>query len=480
MDQAALPKDGTQIAGGRYILKIAKDKMAAYLVPGSEPVAGDIDLAGLAGEIKSGGVEAGLLSKAEPAGNGIFCVARGTPPVPGEDAKVKLYVRPAVSGPKEIGRRGSIDFRELSNIVNVTKGLVLAEKILPTAGTPGKNVCGQEIPAKSGKDRSLKGGKGVRLSDDGLKIMANLDGKFVMEGDRPGVYDEHIISDNVDLSVGNVVFGGRILVVNGEVLPGFNLKCRGDIELAKGINSSSVMAGGNLKIRGGVIGPNAVLRAKGDISVDFMENDCEVEALGNLFMADFAVQCRARVGGFVKSTSNGSIIGGRYVVTGSMFVKELGSEAEVATEVSVGVKPALVKRKHQLDQELPLLSDKVNESIKNLSSFERMKREQGAAFSEALRERLAQLKAELPALTQKVEVLSNEAKALQEEIDGMVNECIYVYGKLYPGVIIRIGNFMRQTTMEEERVVIYYDKEAQQIMIRKMTPEEAADEPKAE
>jgi len=480
MNPIAFAKEGTPVADGRYLLKLSKDKMAAYLVPAGESVAGagGIDYSLLLEEIKRGGVEAGLLAQPEPVGQGILCVAKGIPPVHGEDARVKLYVRPAVSGPTEIGKRGRIDFRELSNIVNVTKGLVLAEKIPHTQGTPGKNVLGQEIPAKSGKDRSLKGGKGVALSEDGLRIVAMLDGKFVMEADRPGVYDEHFVNSDVDLSVGNVVFGGRLLTVGGEVMPGFHLKCRGDIELGKGINSSSVMAGGNLRIHGGVIGPHAVLRAKGDIYVDFMENDCDVEALGNFYLGDFAVQCRARVGGSIKSTGKGAIIGGRYLVTGSVYLKELGSEAEVATEIQVGVQPALLKRKHQLDEELPILSEKVNESIKNISSLEKMKKEQGKAFSAALQERLTQFKAELPGLTQKVESMSNEAKELQEAVDQMVNESIFVYGTLYPGVIVRIGNLMRQTTTEEERAVIYFDQEAQQIMIRKMTPEEAAEEPK--
>jgi len=54
----------------------------------------------------------------------------------------------------------------------------------------------------------------------------------------------------------------------------------------------------------------------------------------------------------------------------------------------------------------------------------------------------------------------------------MVNEQVYVYGHLFPGVVVKIGSLVRTITLEEEQSIIYFDKTSHQILVRKMTREE--------
>ncbi|HSR36152.1 MAG TPA: hypothetical protein VLL73_03145, partial [Desulfurivibrionaceae bacterium] len=82
--------------------------------------------------------------------------------------------------------------------------------------------------------------------------------------------------------------------------------------------------------------------------------------------------------------------------------------------------------------------------------------------------------AAMPKAMERVNYLTEQAKSMEEDLEQMVNENVYVYGKLYPGVVIKIGSVTRVTTSDEEQCVAYFDKEVRQIFIRKMSRDERA------
>ncbi len=64
-------------------------------------------------------------------------------------------------------------------------------------------------------------------------------------------------------------------------------------------------------------------------------------------------------------------------------------------------------------------------------------------------------------------------KQFEEEKNRMVNESIYVYGKLYPGVKVRINDITRIITDEENTAVISFNPQLKQpITIRPMSRDE--------
>ncbi len=471
---------GVEIHDGTFILKVTKDRLQAVVTPKDMKANAKLDPERLARELKENNIEAVLLADLEPVGAGSLCVAKGVPPIQGENSKAKMHVKPAmVHVPKrKDASTDMVDFRELGSIVNVAKDRLLLEKIPPTPGEAGKDVFGAAIPAKPGKDRKLKYGKGVYLSENEMKVFSSLDGKFVMAEGKPSVHAEHIISGDVDLKVGNIAFAGSHITVNGEVLPGFNVKCRGDITIRQGVNNGFLMAGGNLAISGGVVGEDSVLRAKGDINVDFVENGPKIETASSLFVNDFLVQTEAKVGKNILATKGkGTIIGGKFTIAGSMHVKELGSDAEVITDISVGIVPSLQAKKQQLDEDMQLWSDRMNEIIKNISALEKMKKEGGGKLPEDKAALLTKCQTAMPKAMDKVNQLTESSAALEEDLERMVNECVYVYGTLYPGVIVRLGNVSRTISLEEQQVVVTFDKSSQQILVRKMTDKERNEMP---
>lgn len=69
--------------------------------------------------------------------------------------------------------------------------------------------------------------------------------------------------------------------------------------------------------------------------------------------------------------------GGKYIIGGSVYVGDLGTDAEVQTTIHVGVVPSLQNRKQQVDDDLRLWAERLNEIIKNISTLEKMQKEQG-------------------------------------------------------------------------------------------------------
>jgi len=471
------PGAGEKSFADRFELQISKDRMQALLIAADKDDAGlqAGDLEELKKKLAADFVEFGILPEPEPVETGVYCVARGQAPETGKDAIVRPHVRPVVARtPKQVSDKGKVDHRELGSISNVTKDMLLLEKIMPTAGTPGTDVLGNAVPAKPGKDVKLKLGTGIYLSDDGMKVYAELNGKFVMLDGKASVFAEHVVRGDVDMSVGNIVFGGTNLVVDGAVLPGFQLKCRGDISIAKGVHGSVIMAGGNLSIRGGIVAESSKALAKGDVSVDFVENIHTIEAGGELEITDFIMQGRHVVVGkdLKVLQGKGLLVGGECLVGGSVHVKELGSEAGVDTKLVVGVDKGFEANKVQVSKDLAVWSERLNETLKNINTLEKMKKESPADLDADKTRLLTKMKEAMPKIMEKVNELQEAEVGIEAEVERRVTESVYVYGKIFPGVSIKIGPGIRVINDPEERVVAFYDPSTRMIKLRKLKPEE--------
>ncbi|MFH1215848.1 MAG: FapA family protein [Pseudomonadota bacterium] len=471
-----LSKKPVKICNDSFLLKLTKDKLKAFLqLVDDEHSFNDVSFNDVLKEVQEHGVSFGFVSKLPPARDGVTVVASGKEVVHGENAKIKPVVNPSIIRRIKSNEPGKdrVDFRELGNIVNVATGSLLLKKIPATSGVPGKNVLGEDIPAKPGKDVAIKCGPGVALSEDGLNVTATIDGKFVMAEGKPAVYTEHTVASDVDMTVGNIAFCGTRLEITGEVPPGFKVKCKGDVFIGKGVNNAQILAGGNIKISGGLVGQDAEVRAKGNITIDFCENFGEIEARGSVTVTNFIVQGRVKSGGnMTVLQGKGVAIGGKYILGGSMHVKELGSEAEVVTEITVGLQPELEKRKRQIEAAKGYWPNRMNEILKNISALNEMKKAEGKDFGGEKADILAELNKMMPEVMEKNNQLTEMEMELDRDLDLAANESIYVYGTLHPGVNVTIGKASRMIDKREDQVVVELQKNNMQIYVRGMTPEE--------
>ncbi len=471
-----MAKKQTKICNEQFLLSITKDKLMATIKPVDEAVSYEgVDFNEILKEIQEHGICFGFANTLEPDIHRVAVVAGGTPLVLGENAKIKPVIKPSVVRTPKSTEPGKdqVDYRELGSIVNVREGQLLLEKIPATKGAVGKDVYGMEIRTKDGKDLTIKCGPGVALSEDGLKVTATVQGKFLMQDGKPSVYEEHTIQGDVDLKVGNIAFCGKELKIQGEVLPGFKVKCMGNVSVLKGVNNAEIHSEGDVYIKGGLVGEDSVIKANGDISIDFCENIDFLETRGDLIIRDFIVQGKAQVAGDIKALEGkGRIIGGSFVAGGSVYAKELGSDGEVVTDITVGLNTSLEKRKRKIEEAMAIVPPKFNEVLKNISSLNEMKKQEGKDFSEEKAKKLADLNKLMPQLMDRNNQLTELEEQLNEDLDKAADECIYVLNTLYPGVKITIGKAARVVANQENTVVVEFNRKKQLILIRSMSSDE--------
>ena len=473
-------KEGVEVDNGRFVLKVTNDRLRAFLETTAPEVTEEPDLFLLKDEL----AEHGLLPEPQPIKDkeGTFDVATGMPAENGKDAVIKHHItissKATAPKRKNSGSREEIDHRELHHLINVRQGQLLAEKLPHTPGKPGKDVFGAVISAKDGKDIPLNCGQGVDLSDDGSRLIAKTDGEYRLTNGKSEVFDKYLVRGNVDMSVGNIAFGGLLLTIKGNVLPGFKVKCRGDINIGGEVNNAMVTAGGELTVKRGIVGRHARIKSRYNISAAIIEEGPMVQSkAGSLTVTDHIIQSRIYVAGdIVVTLGKGYVRGGQYMAGGSFYAMELGSEGEVNTEVTVGIGPELQQKKLTLEQENPIWQDRMTKVNRYIDGFKRLKKRRGKLEPEQ-NGILEQLQKVATIIARQLAGLKELQNQIHQKLDRHYTEGVYISSRLFPGVTSRIGNATRIFTEPVKGVVIYQDLTTRQIFSRPITQE---DKPPAE
>ncbi|MEN8211891.1 MAG: FapA family protein, partial [Thermodesulfobacteriota bacterium] len=185
---------------------------------------------------------------------------------------------------------GVIDFKDRGEITHVEKGTVLAEKIPMKESRQGHNIYGNQIDTVPAKNSFIKYGAGVKISEDGFKLLASVAGfpKLSLSG-RTSVHKEYITQGDVDYETGHIDYDGNVNV-KGRVKSGF--KVRGNdiniIELDGGI----VTAEGNVRIAGGI--NKGEIYSKGNVYAKYIHN-AKVACMGDVIITkeivDSDIEC---------------------------------------------------------------------------------------------------------------------------------------------------------------------------------------------
>jgi len=341
-------RDGRQEAGKRieeqkvsdsaFSLTVSQHKLEAHICPrGQVPVEislGDIkELLAIKG-IKYGIAEDTVITeylKNRPIQKKPRKIAEGKAPEPARDAKVKYHFDTDPSKIGTVKNGGIIDFKERGEIPQVKKGDVIAEKIPGMDGTPGIDVFGNPIPAPKPRDIKLRCGKGAETSEDGLKVLANLDGRPEISAyGKLSVWSELKISGDVGLETGNVDFAGNI-DVRGSVLDGFSV--RGGTLSAKEILKAEIDIAGDIVVRGGIIG--ARIKTGGSVRAKHV-NGADIDVRGNVVVENELLNSNIDSSGacLIKS---GKILSSSISAKKGIEANEIGSDTSNPCTLVVGL-----------------------------------------------------------------------------------------------------------------------------------------------
>lgn len=191
-------------------------------------------------------------------------VARGTPPTPGSDGFVERLFPDGPVPVTPASERASVDHRQRFVLPLVKAGELLAVRHPAAPGQPGVTVTGDAVPAKPVREASLKVADGAAFAEDGVSAIALRAGMPVASGnpanmtvrvnpvlDHPG---------DVDLSSGNLIFDGEI-IVRGSVMHGMTVRATGSVTVNGLVEGAIIEAGRGVHLAGSVIG--AQVRAGG-------------------------------------------------------------------------------------------------------------------------------------------------------------------------------------------------------------------------
>ncbi|MDR3230189.1 MAG: FapA family protein [Synergistaceae bacterium] len=364
-------------------------------------------------------------------------VARGREPRNGENARIELILDPD-RVPEVDEDAQKVDYRSRSVFVNVVKGQKIADKQLPTAGEDGMSVLGTVIRAAAGKDIAFSAGSGLEVSEDGLSLLASIDGRLSRKDGKLVVLPELEVKGDVDFGVGNINFTGSV-TIRGSVREGFQVIGGGNIEIREMVEGAHVESIGDIVIKGGVRGMGkAHILAGGNVTADFVDqasirSQGDIKIKNAILHSDVAAQNSVMVMGGQKS----QIAGGKIQAGLEVVCQTLGSEMGTKTEIIVGLPPAQAERRKELQTQIAKNRDNIEKLEANLGFLK--KQDAAGALDDSKRALMMTATKSKFHLQAELKTMEAELKAIEERLElSKAKGVVRVRDVCHPGVSVTI------------------------------------------
>jgi uncharacterized protein (DUF342 family) len=432
-------------------VEVSDDEMKAHMeVSRPGPGGTDISYENMVSVLRNSGVHYGIkeeyLKRFEdyPEYGVPVLAAEGTLPQDGADAQVVYNFNCEASVPKLREKDGRMDFKELGLIENVVAGQILAKKTPLEEGIDGRTVTGRTLPAKPGKDTEIAIGKNVKLSEDRMTALAELNGQVVLLGGRITVEPVYLVNGDVNLHTGNIIFLGSV-IVKGSVEDQFTVKASGNIEVNGSVGRCVLDAEGDIIVYQGILGKNTgTVKSSRSVYAKFIEH-ARVEAAENVVAnegilhsfvdANKRIICQGR---------RASIVGGRLRAAEEINAKNLGSVAGAETILEVGYDPQSKERMLELEnsnRQIMRELEEVELNIKTLANLKKVQKqlpEEKEQYYTELVEKRAKSLAEIEAINKETEEIRERLASIKRE--GRVSAS----DKVFPGVRV----FVKDASLE--------------------------------
>lgn len=269
--------------------------------------------------------------------------AAGKSPADGKDARIVYNFDTKKEKKFSENDDGTIDFRNLNNIINVKKDTVLCHIIPPEEGEDGIDVYGGSIPYKRGKNISFNYGSNTYISQDGLQLLASTDGCAEFKNGRVLVECVYRVS-NVDNSTGNIDFIGNV-IINGDVKEGFSVTAKGDIKIGGMVEGAYIQSDGEVVINKGMNGMGkGSIYAKGNITSKYIEN-ASITSEKSIY-ANALINSEVNAGeSVIVKGSNATIIGGITSAKNTIYTKTIGSKTNPETNIVIDLSDYYAEQK---------------------------------------------------------------------------------------------------------------------------------------
>jgi uncharacterized protein (DUF342 family) len=379
---------------------------------------------------------------------GTHVVARGNPPIHGQDGRIEMAVEFHRSNVGVARGSGSIDFHERGSFTPIEKGQLIARNIPPTPGIPGKNVRGINLAATPGTRARLSAGKNTRIEADGEELRATIAGDLRMNGDTIEVLDMIRVAGNVDFAVGSIDCEGPVRV-EGDLLPGFHIRAGGDVWIGGVVESAEVSSRGDIAIAQGVLGGSRV-QASGHIRVGYTR-EAYLESAGSITINRESVNSTVVAGDSIHIPGDGRVVGGRLLAGNAIDAGSVNFVQGVPTILAAGVNP--------LEE---LRASRLKTSIHRANSLERrIGRIKGLTGPDGPHDVLDKI---LEHTAHKREGIKDQLTDLDAKKAEPADCRIQIRKEVHPGVSIRIRTGELTVRDDCRAATFYYDSESGQVV----------------
>ncbi|MCP3900735.1 MAG: DUF342 domain-containing protein, partial [Desulfobacteraceae bacterium] len=281
-------------------------------------------------------------------------IAKGRKPKKPKNAEVKYHFSVDFKEAGKVDPDGRIDFKDRGDIPFVEKDTFLAVKIFPEDGIPGLEVTGEVIPVEEPLDMAFGLGTGVRASEDGVKIYADIDGQPGVDPlGNISVFAELKIDGDIGFESGNIDFDGNI-TVTGVLKEGFSVK--GASLTIEQIEGADVDLTGNLNVSSGIVNAN-LIKVKGDIHAKYVNNS-KIYGFGDLEIQKEILDSKIRLSGACIN-EKGTIIASDLCAKMGISGGNIGTIGSRPSTLKVGVDDHTNFLVKKIDSELKVNNDTV-------------------------------------------------------------------------------------------------------------------------
>jgi len=374
-----------------------------------------------------------------------YLLIEGIPSCKGAEGRLEWLVDHSPTGAIEQDSNGRMNFYKVDNIVNVKVEDHLAKVHPPEEGKPGIDIFGEVIPPPKTRAMQYKAGNGVRLDEDSLTFIAEMDGGLSFLSSTISVEPVYYVSKDVDFSVGNIEFRGQVRI-QGQVLDGFTVQADKDIFIDGTVGASTLDAGGQVILGSGMAGKErGKILSKGNVQAKYL-NSSSVESAGNVEIQGEIVNSKVNALGSV-IVPEGRIFNSEVTANEDIICDILGSNLGVRTKASAGLNYLNRRKIHEVDEQINKLNvtfDKIKDKIEPLITDE-------TVFKSLPLEKvdiINRLKDEMNKIKEEVVTMAQNREYLATTLENNTRYSITVYGRVYPGVEIQIADCRKNIETE--------------------------------
>lgn len=367
-----------------------------------------------------------------------FLVAKGTPPMDGENGYYEFFFDTNLQSKPVVLEDGSVDYLNMKLFEEAVEGQLLVRYHSATKGVNGYTVKKQVIKVTDGKNLPPLKGSGFEYDKEKQEYRAKIDGRIVFQNENLKI-DPLLVVDEVSYSTGNIKFRGDVLVKDC-VRSGMLVEATGDVMVNGNVECATIICDGNVLIkRGATADYKGKILAGGNVSGRFFET-IDIEA-GDSVFSDYFMNCNIQANKKITATGRkGSLVGGTAKCREEIHVTHLGNRAGVHTIVSMFYEEDFAKK---MEECLNLIEELEKERETLLNGINRFEREyQGEDLARSLQ--YMRLQYQLKLRGEKITETKEQWQKLRDGYRENNGGVVIVDGVAYDGCWVTFGKAEKQ------------------------------------